>query len=179
VSENAITLVELDVTPNVAAQRALAITDWLLAEGIVVRNPTPDDLWQPSALLPGPKAGGVAPDAWQFLDLANRGVDVIAKRDIHHPIENYEPPPCPVCRTPLDPDVHYSLVEDWMAGTEPGVTCQSCGQTNRIGDWVHQFTFYIGNLAVRFNNWTPLSEKFAADLGSHIGSRWRLVLEHS
>jgi hypothetical protein len=177
-SENAITLVELDVTPDVAAGRAAAITDWLLAEGVVVRNPTLD-LHQPSPLLPGPKAGDVAPDAWQFLELSNRGVDVIANRQVHHPVENYEPPPCPVCKMPLDPIDHYALVEDWLAGTEPTVTCQNCGEANRIGDWVHEFTFYIGNLAVRFNNWTMLSEGFLADLGSRLGSRWRLVLEHS
>jgi hypothetical protein len=177
-SENAITLVELDVTPEVAARRAADAAEWLLAEGVVVRNPTPD-LHQPSALVPGPNAGDVAPDAWQFLGLSNSGVDVIAKRDIHHPVENYESPSCPVCVTPLDPDDHYSLVEDWMAGTEPTVTCQNCGATNPIGDWVHEFTFYIGNLAVRFNNWTPLSETFKASLGSRLGARWRLVLEHS
>jgi len=177
-SENAITYVELDVSPDLAAGRAADITDWLLAEGIVVRNPTPD-LHQPSELIPGPKAGDVAPDAYQFLGLSNSGLDVIAERDIHHPVENYEPPPCPSCKTPLDSDYHYSLVEDWIAGTEPAVTCQNCGETNRIGDWVHDFTFYIGNLAVRFNNWTPLSEEFTADLVSRVGTRWRLVLEHS
>jgi len=177
-SENAITLVELDVTTEVAAQRAADITDWLLAQGVVVRNHTPN-LHQPSELVRGPKAGDVAPDAWQFLDLSNSGVDVIAKRDVHHPVENYEPPPCPVCGTPIDEGVHYSLLDEWMAGTEPTATCQNCGETNRIGDWVHEFTFYIGNLAVRFNNWTLLSEAFKADLGSRLGSRWRLVLEHS
>jgi hypothetical protein len=178
-SETAITLVELDVAPDVAAQRAEALTGWLLAEGVVVRNPTPDPLWQPSAFLPGPRSGAVAPDAAPFVDLANRGVDVIARRELHHPAENYEPPPCPVCRTPIEADEHRTLIEPWLAGTEPAVTCHTCGETNRIGDWSHRFTYSIGNLAVRFNNWTPLSDEFTTELGSRLGSRWRLVLKHA
>lgn len=177
-SESAITLVELDVTTDVAAGRAADISDWLLAEGVVVRNPAPD-LHQPCALVPGPKAGDVAPDAWRFLGLSNSGVDVIANRDIHHPVENYEPPPCPARKNPLDADDHHSLIEAWMAETEPAVTCPTCGEANRIGDWVQEFTFYVGNLAVRFNNRTPLSEEFKAHLGPRLGAPWRTVLEHS
>jgi len=177
-SQHAITYVELDVSPDVALGRAAELTGWLLAEGIVVRNPSPD-LHQPSELIPGPKAGDVAGDAWRLIGLSNSGVDVVAKRVAHHPVENYEPPPCPVCTTPLDSNRHYALLEDWMAVTEPAVTCGTCGETNRIGDWVHDFTFYVGNLAVRFNNWTPLSEAFTAALVSRVGTRWRLVLEHS
>jgi hypothetical protein len=177
-SENAITLVELDVTPEIAERVAGDITAWLLSEGTVVQNPTLG-LHQPSALIPGPTVADVAPDHWQFDNLSNSGVDVIANRQVHHPVENYEPPPCPVCATPIDADLHYSLLEGWLAGVEPTVTCENCGAANRIGDWVHEFTFYVANLAVRFNNWSPLSEEFTARLGGRLGSRWRVVLEHS
>src|SRR3954454_2053122 len=106
-SENAITLVELDVTREDAENRAHEIADWLLAKGIVAPNPTPG-LTQPSAFLPGSRAATAAPDAAQFLGLWNNGVDLVTERELHHPVENYEPPPCPACGTTLDEDTHFS-----------------------------------------------------------------------
>jgi endogenous inhibitor of DNA gyrase (YacG/DUF329 family) len=187
VSEHAITLVEVGISADAALLRAGDVTDWLLAQGVIVPNPTLG-LHQPSPYLAGPKVFDISPDARQFLPeseggrgigLSNSGVEIIAERQLHHPIENYEPPPCPHCGTPLDQAEHYGLVEEWLEGPEPTVTCSTCGQPSLIGDWQDVFTFYVGNLAVRFNNWSPLTDAFVADLGSRLGARSRLVFEHS
>jgi hypothetical protein len=178
VGENAIVIVELDVPAGVAISRATEVADWLLAEGVVVRNDKRRPA-QPSEFLPGPQSSRVAPDTAARGTLLNSGVDIIAERAFHHPVENYEPPPCPVCGAPIDPDLHLSLLGQWLSGDEPSVTCQSCNASSRIGDWVSEYSYYVGNLAIRFNNWTRLADTFTGDLGARLGSRWRVVYEYS
>jgi hypothetical protein len=57
--------------------------------------------------------------------------------------------------------------------------CAVCGHHAPLGDWQGRWTYYVGELAVRFNNWPPLTEGFIADLGAHLGPRWRVVYEHA
>jgi hypothetical protein len=176
-SENRITIVDLDVDLDAAAVRALEVTDWLLESRVVIRNPNPDAIMQPSDLVPGPRVTEASPEAHQFIGLWNNGVDVVARRELHHPFGNEEAAPCPVCGTAM-PDGDRDSIEAWIEGVEPIVTCGTCGTPNRIGDWVHPFTFYVGNLAVCFNNWSPLTDEFTTKLGDRLGHRWRVVLAH-
>ena len=130
------------------------------------------------AFEPGPNSGWATADADQLTGAGNNEVEVIAERTLHYPAENYEPPRCPACGAPIEPDDHWPLAEEWLSGAEPTVACAACHATNRIGDWVGDFTFYVGNLAVRFNNWTSLTPEFTSDLGEQLGARWRVVNEH-
>jgi len=180
-SENAIIVVELSLSAAEAPERIAAAKKLLLDEGIVVPNERRDALWQPSEYRAGPRAIEVAPAlAHEHIrKLANNGVDFVCERQVHHGIENYEPPQCPACHVASDPDAHSALVEPWLEGGEPSFVCQACGAANLVGDWVGKFTFQVGEAAVRFNNWSDVDTAFLAKLGASLGPRARIVYEHS
>ena len=175
-TDDVLTVVEISVDPLTALDRADVVARWLLATGVVVVNPARDERQQPSALRAGPAVREAAP-AWRDSDdaAANNGVDVLAERTLFHPTEAYVPPHCPSCGHPLGEERHHELLQPWLDGTEPAVTCAGCGTTRPLGDWPG--SYLVGELAVRFNNWPPLSETFLAELGARLGPRWRLVHE--
>jgi len=176
VSDDVLTVVEISIGSLEAMERADEVVRWLLDTGVVVANPHPDRIRQPSALRAGPAVHHAAPQwtTWHA-DLQNSGVDVLAERALYHPTQAYEPPACPTCGTQLDEEAHHALMEPWLAGTEPSATCRNCGHSHRLGDWPG--SYQVGELAVRFNNWPDLSDGFVADLGSRMGPRWRVVHE--
>lgn len=178
-SEHAITVVELSLSAAEAAQRAHLARQWLLNTGVIVGNPKPDELWNPCEFLAGPQVQGIACETDVDRRLWNTGVEVLCERQLHHPIENYEPPGCPRCATPLAEDVHTALIETWIEQGEPSTSCGACSHAALLGDWPGQWTYYVAELAVRFNNWPPLTDAFIADLGTHLGPRWRVVYEHA
>lgn len=180
-SENAIVVVELSTSLADAEERLSAVREWLLQAQIIEPNAHRDALWQPSEFSAGPRAVDVAPPLAQehIRMLANNGVDFIRERAVHHPIENYEPPPCPACGVLADEDAHAEILDAWLEGDEPLLACTSCGKATAAGDWVADLTFYVANLAVRFNNWSDLDDDFLARLGERLGPRWRVVYEHS
>jgi len=175
-SENDAKVVDLDATPAQAGLLAERIAEWLLAEGVIGRNPQRDDLWQPSEWMPGPhwrkavEATGAG--------FANRGVDLIVSRQVHDPGANLEPPPCPACNVPADIDRYIGLIQPWLDGPEPSLACPQCGSTHLIGDWRWRFGFAVGNFAVRFNNWPILSDAFVDEIERHLSGRSALILGH-
>ncbi len=161
--------------------RAIEVRDWLVGVGIIMPNPQRDRRRQPSEFVAGDRAAAAAPDfatdpsAWNTL---NTGVDITANRAVHHPSENYEPPTCPSCGAQIEEGFHHALIEPWLGGEEPRVRCEACGAEALVGDWTGRWTFQVGELAVRFNNWPPLTTTFMDQLGRRLGDRWRVVLEH-
>lgn len=180
-SENAIIVVELSTSASEAPARIAAAKAWLLENGIIAPNDHRDDLMQPSEYRAGPKAVEVAPSfAHEHVrTFANNGVDFLHERQVHHPMENYEPPSCPSCGVPADGDAHAELIEAWLEGGEPPFACQTCGTAQPAGDWVGKHSFYVSDLAVRFNNWAYIEASFLARLGALLGPRARVVYEHS
>jgi len=176
VSDEAFTVVEISVGALEAIDRAESVARWLLDTGVVGPNPQRDRLRQPSALRAGPAVRRAAP-TWDdaYASRTNNGVDVLAERTLFHPIAAYAPPRCPSCQHPLDEELHDRLVRPWLEGHEPAVTCAHCGATHPLGDWPD--SYQVGELAVRFNNWPPLADDFLAELGAHLGPRWRVVHE--
>ena len=172
-SENSVAVVELSVTGAAAQERAAAVRDWLLASGVIVLNSERDELWQPSEFAAGPAAATAFPDypddVAQLGVLSNSGVDVVTKRQVFHSVENYEPPACPSCATPMDEGEHHELIYGWLGGTEPSVSCRSCHHSSLIGDWRGKWTFQIAELGVVFNNWPPLVDAFVAETGRLLG----------
>jgi hypothetical protein len=71
------------------------------------------------------------------------------------------------------------VLDQWFESGEPVVTCLSCGAESLIGDWPGEWTYHVGDVAVTFNNWPPLSDAFIADVGRRLGDRWRVVRQHS
>jgi hypothetical protein len=127
--------------------------------------------------MPGPRWEALvvpAPGNESFLTWANNGVDIVAERQVHHPVANYEPPTCGRCGVAIDPDAHHALLEEWLAVKEPEVACASCGWTALIGDWPAEWGFAVGAPAVVFNNWPILTDEFVASLRSAFGGRTHL-----
>lgn len=176
-SDDCVTIVEISIGPLEAADRADTVIQWLVDTGVVVPNRQRDEVWQPSAYRPGPDVHKAAP-SWQETDytLANNGVDIVVERQLYHSVEAYEPPACPNCGHRLDEATPEALMTPWLDGTEPEVACPACGQRHPLGDWPD--SFQVGELAVSFHNWPPLTEDFLAALGERMGPRWRVVHEH-
>lgn len=182
-SEHAVTIVDLDVTGRQAEERAAVVRDWLIETGIIVPNAARDELWQPSAYAAGPNAAlsfpGYEGDRADLGVLANSGVDINAERQIYHPVANEEPPTCPSCGAELDDETNVTVLDEWFESGEPMVSCSSCGASSRIGDWPGEWTYHVGDVAVTFNNWPPLSDAFLQDVGRRLGNRWRVVKQHT
>jgi hypothetical protein len=159
-----------------AADRADAVIGWLVDTGVIVPNPVRGSAWQPSAYLPGPQVSAAAPG---FSDtdytLANNGVDILVERELYRDTSPHEAPACPDCGYELAETTLEGLIRPWLDGIEPRMACDGCGIVRLLGDWPDGYL--VGELAVRFNNWPPLSPTFLADLGARMGARWRAVRE--
>lgn len=179
-SENAIVVVELSTRRTDAPERIAMAKKWLLENGIIAPNAQRDELMQPSEHRAGPRAIEIAPPfaPEHVRGLVNNGVDFVCERRVHHPTANYEPPRCPSCGARADADAHSQLIEPWLENEEPRLMCQACGEVHLAGDWIGKFSFYVSELAVRFNNWPDIEPSFLAKLGEILGPRARVVYEH-
>ena len=176
-----VTIVRMDSPEGGIASLAQKATQWLLEEGVIHPNSKRDELWRPSEWMPGPRSRDfVGEGPWNdyFMTLVNNGVDVEVKRQVHHPVENYEAPVCRRCGAVLSEDVHHATIEPWLAGNEPIVVCPKCGWSAPIGDWPADFGFAIGAPAIVFNNWSGLKDGFVAELRGLLGGRTFLVRTH-
>jgi hypothetical protein len=159
-----------------AADRADAVIRWLLDSGVISPNPARGSTWRPSAYLPGPQASVAAPG---FADtdytLANNGVDIVVERELYRDATPHSTPACPDCGYELPEATLDGLIRPWLDGEEPRVPCSDCGAVRPLGEWPDGYV--VGELAVRFNNWPPLSQAFLTALGAQLGPRWRAVRE--
>jgi hypothetical protein len=177
-SDHDVTLVEISLPAADAPNRAAAVRDWLLATGVVVTNPTPGTLADPSEFLAGPEAERWATDDDVDRALMNSGVDIVTARQVFDSGENFEPPACRGCAAPLDPDQYVDLLKRWLHSGEPTVSCSVCEHSAPLGEWPGEWACQVGGPAVRFNNWPPLREAFVRELGQRLGPRWRVVHGH-
>jgi hypothetical protein len=81
-SDHEVTLVEVSLSAADARDRAAAVRDWLLAAGVIVANPTPGTLADPSEFLAGPEAEARATDEDVNRALMNSGVDIVTARRV-------------------------------------------------------------------------------------------------
>jgi hypothetical protein len=178
-SEHAIKLVEISLTAAEARSRAAAVTSWLLDRGVITPNTARDEVMAPSEFRAGLRCSDAAPEASRWVGGGHTGIDVVAERIVHHAIGNYEPPTCPhCCSEAIGFDDHHALIEPWLHDrVEACVQCVSCGRSTLVGDLKGRWSFHIGDLAVVFHNWPPLSEEFVAELGAVMGPRTRVVVE--
>lgn len=176
--DECVTVVEMSIGALEAADRADAVIQWLLDTGVVVPNPAR----RPSAYLPGPRAEAAAPDfrearpagATAVVEPAN-GVEILVERELYRDTSPHGGPACPDCGYELPETTLEGLIRPWLDGDEPQLGCAACGATRPLGEWPDGYL--VGELAVRFVNWPPLSSAFLADLGSRMGPRWRAIRE--
>ena len=136
---------------------------------------------QPSEWAPGPAAESVLAQpvgltGWR--DLGNNGVDVDQERALRYAMQSYEVPDCPSCATALAEDRYFSLLDDWVSGQEPTVTCPACGAAALLGDWPSEWPSAVGSPAIVFNNWPPLSSTFLDRLRTVLRGRTVVVHAH-
>ena len=171
------TIVRLDSAVGATAEElAASVAEWLVRQGVIAVNPRRDPLGPPSEWVAGPQwreATDSSDDAW--LELGDNGVDIPSALEAHHPIENLEPPACPMCGVTLTETLYESLLDQWLVGGEPVVTCPECGAQTALGDWPAPWGYAVGSPAVRFHNWPPLSEEFLARLRAALGGRTFVV----
>jgi hypothetical protein len=176
VGDECVTVVEMSIGALEAADRADAVIRWLLDTGVIVPNPVRGSTWQPSGYLPGPLAPSAAPDFGDSdYTLANNGVEILVERELYRDTSLHEAPACPDCGYELAEATLEGLIRPWLDGREPRVACDGCGTARPLGEWPDGYL--VGELAVRFNNWPPLSPAFLTDLGARMGPRWRAVRE--
>ena len=181
-SDNSLTIVRLDPPPADPGGIASSVATWLLNREIIKENPVPDDPRWPSKWAPGVRwADAVAeplPPQVRFLEHVGNGVDIITERRAFNSGANFEAPTCATCGTELDENVYFDLIGPWLHGKEPSVACRNCGWTALLGDWPAPWGLAVGSLAVTFNNWWPLSDRFAAELRTRLGGRTFVVRQH-
>lgn len=177
-STHAIRLVEISLSEREARERAPVVTSWLLEREVIAPNPRREELWSPSEFRAGPRYTEVAPDELGHVGGGDTGVDIVVDQIVHHAVENYEPPTCPGCGAEaISFEEHHELLGPWLYHrVEPEVACVACGHTTPAGNLEGSWSFHIGELAVVFNNWPPLTMSFVAELSSVMGPRTRVVI---
>jgi hypothetical protein len=180
-SEHAVIVCELSTTRAEAPERARSVKHWLLERGIIEPNAATHELLQPSEFRAGARAIRVAPESAMevWCNLVNNGVDIVCARTLHHSVENYEPPPCATCGAARVDRPLAESVEAWLEGEEPVALCNACGKSHPLGDWVSEFSWYVAEIAVSFNNWPEIDRRFLEELGNLLGPRWRIVYQHT
>jgi hypothetical protein len=172
-AEGGWSLVDLAVPSGEAASRADRMRHWLLAEQIVILNPTRDDLWQPSELAPGPAwrlVVGAGVDE-TFLHIADNGVDVEEGWSVRG-VRDATPPSCARCGVALAADEHRRLVDEWEARQkEPVAACPACAHAAPLGGWVGDDVALAGEVAVTFHHWPRPCPTFLLSAGQRLGSR--------
>ncbi len=180
-SERAVIVCELSTTRADAPECVRVVKQWLLERGVIEPNAARHERLQPSEFRAGPRAIGVAPEfaMEHWRNLVNNGVDVVCARNLYHPVENYEPPPCPTCGAARVDHPLAESVEQWLDGEEPVAVCAACSKGHPLGDWVSEFSWYVAEIAVSFNNWPTIDRPFIEELGGLLGPRWRIVYQHT
>ncbi|MFD9699780.1 hypothetical protein [Lentzea sp. NPDC059081] len=145
-SDTAFRVVEISVSAEEAARRAVVVRQWLAERGLVT------------------------------LDDDNRVDVVVERVVHHAFGNYDPPscPGCGAAVD--DSAHHDLVEPWFSAGFEGSLTCVSCGLSTLAGDLVGPWGFHVGELAVVFLNWPPLPPVVVAELGAVMGPRPRVVL---
>jgi hypothetical protein len=180
VSDHIQHVIDLSTTAEAAEDVADGVRQWLLAEQVVVEDPT-----EPSRYLAGPRwTAATTP-----IDPAERygEVDIRTGRTRYDAVEAWQPLCCPACGHQAEVtssaeadavlDELVALGNAWENTGEPTVACRVCGHTAPLGDW-DGLSVAIGNVAVSFVNWqSTLAPSCVAALRTRLGLRVVVVDE--
>ena len=167
-SDNAIVVVRMGEVPD-AEDVATRLRDWLVAERIASADMRPGDRW-----------GAAAEDPVHHhspLGISHNGVTIETEWAVTTAGGNSEPSACGECGERY-PEKWDWVDEWWETRVEPTLTCEHCGWSALAGDWPGEFGIAAGGLAVRFENWPPLSQPFLDELRRRLGGRTRVIYEH-
>jgi len=178
-SDDAEQLIDLDARPADASARRDRIRDWLIASGWA-GDPLPADYADlPDALMFqfGPRALRDFP-TFRYASLGLTGNNGIWMTD-----GEPEPPQCPTCGT--ENEEYWEQLEEWSTtGVEPVSTCESCGFTGPVGDWVIDNTPLGGSMGISISFASSeyagedVARTLLAELKDGLGGRWAYTHHH-
>ncbi|MCX2184161.1 hypothetical protein KV205_27050 [Streptomyces sp. SKN60] len=181
-------VVDIEATAEEAGPLAARVLDWLVAEGILTREPDREGMYSRYA-----DEGFAAGPEWARALQTEPGwgpgpVAVITGR--HHFVggqgeDDAEYAVCPRCAartTFIDYPNSFeadertwapfrSAVEAWEAGGTGEATCPACATPSPVTDWRWGDPYALGTVCFEFWGWPPLSDAFVADLTARLGHR--------
>jgi hypothetical protein len=173
-------LVDLDATPEDAAELAARGLAWLVAEGIVSADKTDCVLGAPLGNPPGAHwAKAVTDPDWEL----GGGLNIeIGRTQFWGGPEYAQYAVCPQCTertwfytdswewvdgasTPFE-----AATEAWLETGEAAATCPHCAQDSDLTAWQWaEGSFAFGCLGFEFWHWQDFDPRFLADLGHALG----------
>lgn len=170
------TIVDLDASPQDAPRLAERVVEWLVAEGIVLAERTPDCVYgQPLGHLPGPNwERAVTDQPWGRSP--GDGLATYTERTVFHRGQGgMEAVRCPRCQatTRLYTE-EWKLIEDtwtpfaqaistWHETGAADVDCPACAEPVPLPAWIWTDDYFaFAHLGFEFWNWMELTEEFRA-----------------
>ncbi|MEV0251422.1 hypothetical protein AB0H76_32850 [Nocardia sp. NPDC050712] len=178
-------IVDLEATEADGARLATRIIDWLVAEGILTREMTREQLYSDYAeegYAPGPN--------WRRITLEDWGTGPVAValgRNTFAEGQGMDTPEfakCPACAADTviidfpsgqwEPDRAAweplaAGIEAWQRTGVGAARCAACDTTSPIPEWRWSSGFALSSLAFEFWDWPPLTEEFQQELAARLG----------
>lgn len=169
------------VFPDVSAADARSlggeILAFLIASGVVLREPGREPHVAAGGHPPGPRAHEhTEPDFDHTRGLKNDVVEVVTGREVFHAGGNAIEA-CDGCGVRFDPGRDFGdRVQEWVDGDDDASwRCPSCGRSERLPDWDGPWAWGFCHLGVTFWNWPPLLPEFVRSLEEVAGHKARVV----
>ena len=112
-----------------------------------------------------------------FWPAGGNEVDIEVERGCWVPAEPPWTLACPACGVEFEPEEPFAeAIGEWYDGHSEGpAPCPACGHIQSIVDWDGPAPHAVGELALTFMNWPPLSDRFIARVGYVLSHRVRVV----
>jgi len=177
VSENHVSIVDIDVTSAHAQEVGERVRSWLVENAIVLQSDSPAQ--SPKVrFAPGPRFWAVfdSPDT----DVINGHVELEIGRRVYDTGGNGVELACPRCESHFEPeDDWFELIGPWFEGDDTiAYSCVKCGFEQRLSEWDGPFVMGFGHVGLTLNDSPPPSPVFVAQLGQFLGHRLRVVYQH-
>ncbi|MFG0274381.1 MAG: hypothetical protein ACF8QF_04935 [Phycisphaerales bacterium] len=104
-------------------------------------------------------------------------VSVSVQRGCWFPVEPPWTLACPACGVEFEPEESFTeAIGEWYDRHSDGpVPCPACGHIQPIVDWDGPSPHGVGEFALNFMNWPPLSDRFIGRVADLLGHRVRVV----
>ncbi|MWV49108.1 hypothetical protein GRS96_07435 [Rathayibacter sp. VKM Ac-2803] len=168
-------VVDLDVASGEVAEARSALDGLLSSSGWTDEGGTSTDRMHEGqrALVFGAAARA------RFALLTGGTLVILATREVHGIGDGTTDPACPSCGLRVDAGAAEPALRSWWEGTEPTLTCASCGFRSPMGDWDLRDSVAIGGLAIVLDVAGPaaldpadVAAALAEDLRAATGRRW-------
>lgn len=180
-SDNAQTVVDIDVSAEQAPELASIVRVWLVEQQIIEQEQS-DSVLGGTGHRPGInyRTAIQADKDYDFLGLWRNGVEIAVGRRVFDAGGNGIELRCDACGVSFEPDGSWSdAVGAWFDGDDrASFPCPSCNRQALLTEWRGPWPWGFGHLGVVFWNWPPLSESFRQAITRKLGHRTVFVRCH-